>query len=153
MIVREVRLADFDRICDLTDKMMKESPFYNKLRFSRDMLKLFLQEALNDSTKYYLKAIDVDGQVVGGMFCHAAMPVFSCDKIAEDFSLFVDADYRGKVGKGVVQLINGYLEWCKQNDVKVAVLGILSGIHANTTSRMYEKLGIPFVGHFHARSL
>lgn len=153
MTVRSVTPNDFERLCVLTEKMMKESPFYSKLKFSADMLTFFMKEAIKDPNRYYLRVIEKDGQVVGGMFCHWCMPIFSCDRMSEDFSLFVDKEYRGRVGKGVLKLIHGYFEWAKENDVKIATLGILAGIDAGTVSRMYEKLSIPFVGYLHARSL
>lgn len=153
MIIRAVKHEDFDRICELMCNMVRESPFYRQLQPSSPMLKMFLENAVEKPEQYYLRAFDVDGQVVGGFFGHCYMPVFSCDKMAEDFSLFLAPEYRSKLGKHVIDIVEGFFTWAKQQDVKIAVCGILAGVNNEVVSKMYDRMNIPRVGYIHARSL
>jgi GNAT superfamily N-acetyltransferase len=85
-----------------------------------------------------------DGQIIGGAFAFLTSPWFSREPIACDLAVFVAPEHRRN---GVaVQLVQAVLWWAQQIGVHHVDLSISTGVEAEATGRLYEKLGGSFVG-------
>lgn len=152
MIVREGRLDDVPKavtyMLDITQK-----GFYHDMKPSVEMLTLFTKEAIAKPDQYYLRVIEHNDTIIGGFFGHWFYPIFSTDRLAEDFCIWLDDEYKGRCGRQLKALVDGFGDWCKKQEVKKIIVGVIAGIDNDRAASMYERLGYPVVGYIHAKTI
>lgn len=143
-MIREATHDDLPSLLALGARMHAESPRFSRLTFSGARLRQTLA-ALIDSPQGFLWVGVFDDMVVGGMAGIAAPHWASDDLVASDLALFIHPDFRG--GMLPVRLVNRYLWWAR-TEVKATLrqLGITTGVHTETTARLYERMGLTRCG-------
>lgn len=101
--------------------------------------------ALRDPRQLFILSIDAKGNAAGMLwaFCGPALP-WSPASIAVDQIVYVKPEKRGT--KHGLALIKSYEEWAARMDAVEVRLSIASGIHADKSGRLYEKLGYDRLG-------
>jgi GNAT superfamily N-acetyltransferase len=140
--VRPARIEDIDTIVEYGLAMVEESR-YRGMSFSPEKVATTMEAVIRGSQGAGFVA-EVDGVIVGGAFAFLTSPWFSREPIACDLAVFVAPEHRRN---GVaVQLVQAILWWAKQIGVHHVDLSISTGVEAEATGRLYEKLGGSFVG-------
>ena len=119
--------------------MHAESPRYSKYAFcamkTRGLVEYFISGPAGGAF-----VAEEDGILVGMI---AGVPVehfFSTDKYASDLVVYVAPEKRGS--SALLRLVRAFEEWCFGTEgVREVTLGVSTGVHADATVRVYEKLG------------
>jgi GNAT superfamily N-acetyltransferase len=140
--VRAARMADIPTIVEVGRAMVAESR-YRGMEFAPDKVTAAMEAIVMGPAGAGFIA-EHDGQIIGGAFAFLTSPWFSREPIACDLAVFVAPEHRRN---GVaVQLVQAILWWAKQIGVHHVDLSISTGVEAEATGRLYEKLGGSFVG-------
>ncbi len=92
----------------------------------------------------YLKVLEVDGKIVGGLWGILANQPWSNAKFAQDMIILVDKGHRN--GNGLL-LIRDWIKWAKEKGATEVYLSTASGIETERFIRLTERLGFSPVGH------
>jgi GNAT superfamily N-acetyltransferase len=140
--IRPARVDDIPAIVRYGAEMVQESR-YRGMSFAPDKVGQIMRAVITESQGAGFVA-EVAGQIVGGAFAVLTAPWFSHDPTACDLAVFVAPEHRRN---GVaVQLVQAVLWWAQQIGVHHVDLSISTGVEAEATGRLYEKLGGSFVG-------
>lgn len=150
----EVLLAteeDIPAILDIALRFWKESPTYSLRPLNLDKVKRHFKSLIKGDDGIVLKAIDKDGNVLGG-FCGGLIEEWQADSLmAFDYGIFVNPDKRG--GASASLLINAFLFWAKASGATYVQCGTATQINTERTIKFYEKMGFNVVGSFLEREL
>lgn len=140
--IRAARVEDIDTIVEMGVAMVAESR-YRGVSYAPEKVAKAMEAVIAGNGGAGFVA-EVDGQIVGGAFAFLTAPWFSRVPIACDLAVFVAPEHRRN---GVAaQLVQALLWWAKQIGVHHVDLAISTGVEAEATGRLYEKLGGTFVG-------
>jgi GNAT superfamily N-acetyltransferase len=135
-------MEDIDTIVSMGAAMVEESR-YRGMSFAPEKVATAMEAVIRGSQGAGF-VVEVDGVIVGGAFAFLTSPWFSREPIACDLAVFVAPEHRRN---GVAaQLVQAILWWAKQIGVRHVDLAISTGVEAEATGRLYEKLGGAFVG-------
>lgn len=81
-----------------------------------------------------------DGVVIGGFLGVVTEYFFSHERMACDLAIFVEPDRRG--GIVAAGLIRTFRTWAARQGVKHLELGVSTGVHAEQTGALFERLGL-----------
>lgn len=141
-MIRPATHDDLGALLVLAEQMHGESRFARR-RFSLDkMARLFA--TLIDSEDGLVLVAERNGEIVGGFAGYVAEDWFGPDRMSGDFGLFVDPRSRGL--STAAGLIKGYVAWAQARGVAQPEVGISTGVHTETTTRLYEALGFERIG-------
>lgn len=141
-MIRPATHADIGAMLVLAEAMHAESRFARR-RFSLDkMAALF--SSLIDSDDGLVLVAERDGVVHAVFAGYVAEDWFGPDRMSGDFGLFVRPDSRG--GLDAARLVKAYVRWARERGVVEPEVGISTGIHTETTTRLYEALGFQRIG-------
>lgn len=142
--VREATGNDIPALVELGRVMHSEAPALRHAPYHEGKVSFMLGQALTTCVIYLHEAEDgaVDGFFVGIV----VERWFSRAKFASDLALFVTPDRRG--GLIAYRLIDAFLTWCQKNafEPRDVQLGITTGVTAEATGKLYERLGFERVG-------
>jgi GNAT superfamily N-acetyltransferase len=140
--VRPAHVDDIDTIVEMGAQMVAESR-YRGVTYAPEKVAAAMESVIAGNQGAGFVA-EVDGAIVGGAFAFLTSPWFSRVPIACDLAVFVAPEHRRN---GVAaQLVQAVLWWAKQIGVHHVDLSISTGVEAEATGRLYEKLGGSFVG-------
>lgn len=138
-MIRNATRDDLPMLVELSRAMVAESPRYSRLTFAPHKLE-HLFGALIDSPDGFVMVSDVEGQLVGIMAAMVTEHWMAQERMASDFGLFIEPDYRG--GTSAARLVRSYVEWARTRGAAEITLGISTDVHADQTSRFYQTLGL-----------
>ena len=138
----KVRMADeldVPALVALGRAMHAESPRFSGVEFSESKVIDTTRELLRNPWSLVLVA-ERDGAVIGMIAGMVTEYFFGFERYAFDLVFFVSQEHRGS--SAAVRLLS---EWdrvlAEDGHVREAVLGISTGVNAERTQRLYERLG------------
>ncbi len=134
---------------ELAKKMHAEGAFRGLDYDVRKVLAIG-QQILNNPD-YFGVLCEHDGEIIGLMVCYVTEFYFGTDKIAQDMVLYIDKTRRG--GVGGLRMIERYVEWAVEKDVKEIQLGQTVGINAEAVAKLYAHAGFKLIGQLYKRSV
>lgn len=140
--VRDATLFDLLPLAQLAEEYSEESPQMKVHKI--DVQSLMNNLAVTILTKEgYLKVLEVDGKIAGGMWGLMTTMPWSTVKVAQDIILFVKKEYRGYG----LPLIDDWVTWAECNGAKEIVLSTASGIKPQLFSKLMQRKGFVLQGH------
>ena len=142
----KIRQGDVDDIVALVElgrEMHAEAPSFNQMDYDSSKL-LQLGVMLSEQGGMFLAEKD-DKEIIG-MFLGVIVPhFFGQDLMANDLCFFIKKDYRG--GTVAPRLVKAFEQWAWANGTKVLRFGVSTGVEAERTLKLYEKLGYTQTGY------
>lgn len=143
-MIRPAEPRDVKFMVYLGSLMHQESRF-NVLRFNASKVGDFILHLIN--TNQFAVVAEKDGEIIGG-FTGAIMPHYASDDlVAYDFALFLHPEHRG--GMTGVKLVKAYREWALSRGAKMVSMGVNTGVHAEQTGKMFERIGFELIGYLY----
>lgn len=154
MILRRLNIhncAEIDKIADLAEMFHAQSRFKN-LTFSRQKVcGLLIGLGQCSPLIAYTNVVEIDGEIVGGMFAALQTPHYSDDAVIQDYGIYVDPTKRSsRIG---YTLVNDLIEWAKSSNACEIWLGESAGIEPEAVRRLYEHFGFTQQGTLYRRMI
>lgn len=137
-MIRDATREDLEAIVELGEEFFSESPFYCELGYSPEKI-AGLALRLIESPDGFVRVVDRDGRLRGGMMGVAQEHWASDAVIASELVLFVQPGARGSVLAG--QLVGEFLAWGRARGCVRCVAGSSSGVNPELCAKLYERLG------------
>jgi len=116
--------------------MTNESPRFNKHSFSVDKAQMLISTINNAGGLFIaIKESEIIGFFAGVVIEH----FLSHDTYATDIGVYITPNHRG--GTAFLRLVKAFEDWATQMGATEIQLGVSTGIHPQSTVRMYERLG------------
>jgi len=135
-MIRVATLNDIDTIVEIGNVMHLESS-YRDLPFDCDKVKCLMAGLINGHGIVFVA--EKGGSIIGGFAGGIADFWFNNVSHAFDYGLFILPDHRG--GSAAIRLLSAFEHWAKSMGAVWCDVGITTGVHAEKTGKMYEKLG------------
>lgn len=124
-------------------KLMHEESRFNVLTYNVKKVEAFIRHLIDNNQ--FVMVAEKDGEIIGG-FIGAVMPHYASDDlVAYDFALFLHPDHRG--GMAGVKLVKAYRDWALAHGARMISMGVNTGIHAEQTGKMFERIGFELIGY------
>lgn len=141
-MIRQATTADVPALVALGERMHKESSF-SSMRFSRE--KVYKRLVTLVQADYgFAVAVEQEGRVVGGMVGAVFEDWYTTDKVATDFALFLEPEFRN--GITAARLVSRFVSWAKASGAKQIRPGVSTGEVGAGAERLYEHFGFRRVG-------
>lgn len=149
--VRDARASEADRIVDIVEAILQESPTYACMAFDRKKAKNTLANGILKHEGWFLRVIVDSKDIVVGGICGLCIPSdFGPDKTAFDITMMIEKSHRGRCTRQFVQCCEEFKAWALTEGAKVIKLGVSSGIKIDSVSNLLERLGYVRIGAMHA---
>lgn len=142
-MIRDAVKEDIPQLIELGRAMHAEARRLNVMKYVPARVFVTLS-SLIDSPEGFVKVVERDGELIGGLAAMARMHWFSTDRIACDLALFIRPDRRG--GMTAALLLKEYKEWAKQQEVKLTQFTVSTGVHIASTGGLLERVGFKPAG-------
>ena len=140
-MIRLATYADIPQMVDLGSLMHKESRF-SVLRYDCEKVANLVHHLI--SSDQCALVAEEDGVVVG-LFIGMILPHWcSSDLVSMDMALFVNPEKRG--GMTAAKLVKTYRQWAIDRGAKMVGIGVNTGVHAEVTGKLYERIGFKMIG-------
>jgi hypothetical protein len=136
--------ADIGEILELGQQMHAESAFRH---FDFDIPKcamLFHTCLTNPDTHFIRVAVSPTNEIVGLLIGFISEHYFGRDLIASDYLWYVTPEHRGS--KAALALLRDFQKWAEDRNAAEVHMGISTGVHAEKTGALLERLGYDLVG-------
>ena len=141
--IRQGDVDDIMQLVELGKEMHEEAPSFNQMDYDPKKL-VQLGIVLSEQGGMFLAEKDNDEVI--GMFLGVIVPhFFGSDLMANDLCLFVKKKYRG--GTAAPRLVKAFEKWAFASGAKVLRYGVSTGVEAERTLKLYEKLGYKQTGY------
>ncbi len=145
-VVRGLRHDDIETLIAFGRMLAYESPQYRQMTFSPGKTHSFLVKAADPEIKEKTGwVIEQDGRLVGFLLALAGEHMFFQDTGTWDATLFVIPPFRGKVTRGVMEVIRRYIDWAEQWPGPIQ-FGITTEIGMESTEKLLAKAGFKTTG-------
>jgi GNAT superfamily N-acetyltransferase len=143
MMVRRANIADVPALVALGRLLHAEASSYSHTAYDADKVAQTLATVIAGGGVF---VHETAGEIDGGFAGMIMERWFSTDRMALDLSLFVRADRRG--GVIACRVTDAFLQWCKAEGIAArdVVIGVSTGINAERTGKLYERLGFERIG-------
>jgi len=142
---------DLSTIVSMARAMHAESPRFSHTNFNPGKVAALAQRLCVENPRGAVFIAHDGGGVVGMMAGSVAEHFFGFSLTAFDFALYVRPEHRG--GSVAVRLVKAFEEWARAAGAEDIALGISTGVHADRTKQLYERLGYTVVGSTHVKRL
>lgn len=138
-MIREANEHDIPELVALGRQMHGESPRWGVLTFDEARLETTLRSLIGSPMGFVWVAEDSAGEVIGGMVAVVCEHWCSADRVASDLALFMRMDCRGSIAPA--RLLRAYRAWAHEQGAKLVQVGVTTGVHADLTASMMERVG------------
>lgn len=142
-MIRPGRFDDIRRLLELGEMLHAESCFADQ-PFDRLKVADHLASLVVGANGGVLFVAERDGEVIGGMAGAFTEQWFNRERVVFDYSLFIEPAKRH--GITAVRLIRALVEWAKIKGASHISIGITTGIHVESTARLYQSQGFEPAG-------
>ncbi|QHJ79514.1 MAG: hypothetical protein [Caudoviricetes sp.] len=97
----------------------------------------------------YLRVLEVDGKIAGGMWGFLTNMPWSKVKVATDIILFVKKEYRGYG----LSLVDDWVSWAEAKGASEVIISTASGIKPESFSRLVQRKGFSLQGHTFSKEI
>lgn len=140
MAIKLATRDDVPVLCALAQLMCEEAPNFASHPFDLGKTAHFIG---NLHVAFILT--DADEEPIGMIGGHMAHMQFSMDTVAYEDGLYILKEHRG-AGQAV-QLIRAFEEWAIENGATRIQVGTNTGVGADRTKALYERLGFAHTGY------
>ena len=144
MFVRTATIQDLDTLVDFGKRLTKESPNFSKQGFDEEQATRYFTHLILNQESIFL-VCDEYQNTVGALIGAIDICWRTNHRLAYENGVYVLPEYRSSGAAS--HLINWFIDWSKINNADRIQLGTMSGIHAEKTIQLYEKLGFELIGH------
>lgn len=141
-MIRPANSTDITRLQNL-GSLLHSLSSYSSIPYSPEKVSALLSNLLTDPNAAVFVA-EHNGVIVGGIAGQVVEHWFSEEKLAFDYSLFVEPTRRH--GVIALRLLTAFFEWAKLRGAVRVRLGITTGINPEGTARLYRALGMTDCG-------
>ena len=138
MSIRGAIIEDLPDVMILADMMFHESRYSEVMDFDADKVAGLLTSLIAGRDGVLLVA-EIGGEVVGLAAGWIAEATFSRALIFGEFGIYVHPEHRG--GMTGPRLVKAWRDWGHKAGAVEGVAGITTGVHNDTTARLYEACG------------
>lgn len=142
-MIRAATHADIPRMIDIGRVLHDSSPHFGKCAYSDAKVGAVIGLLIDAENGLAILA-EHDGEIVGGMLATCVEQWYSDDLIATDLSVFILPEKRGSLD--AARMLRHYRNWAKEKGCRYALAGISTGIHTDQTEKLYQALGMEYVG-------
>ncbi|MDR1276569.1 MAG: GNAT family N-acetyltransferase [Candidatus Accumulibacter sp.] len=147
-MIRPAKTDDVPRIVEL-GRLLHAASSYATQRFDEDKVADTMRALIGGSGVVFVA--EIDGVVVGGIAGAVTEPWFSREKIAFDYSFFIDPARRH--GVMAVRLLKTFFDWARRMGAERIHMGITTGVNVEETARLYRALGMKDAGALFERQM
>lgn len=145
-VVRPVHRDEIPYMVSMGKRMHAESKFAH-MDFNEEETTAFVTKLLETPYAFFWVIVDQEQEVPIGMLIAAMQKsYFGKDFVANDFILMVEKEHRGSCGSALVSLIREYRQWAFKMGAKRVYLGTSTGIDAENTEALYQRVGFSKIG-------
>jgi GNAT superfamily N-acetyltransferase len=148
-MIRPATEADILHIVELGRLLHQESDEYRGISYDEEKVAETMRGLMDGGGVVFL--YEQGGQIRGGLAGTIGEFWFSREKVAGDFSLFVDPEYRN--GMIAIRLVLAFQSWSKLLGARRMNMGITTGINEEGTARLYQSLGMRRNGSLFSKDL
>jgi GNAT superfamily N-acetyltransferase len=143
MLIRPAREEDIDALVEMGARMHAEG-YYSFLRYDREKVRRLMRSCIDD-IENQCGFVAEHGNVIVGMLGGYLTDYFFCDeRLACDWILFVDREWRGS--SAAARLIKAFRNWASGRAAQEICLGVSTNVDTERVGRFYEKMGLTRVG-------
>lgn len=146
-MIRVATEADIPRIVELGRHLHAESDEYACISYDPDKVAETMTGLISQSGVIFL--YERDGEIVGGLAGTVTEFWFSREKIACDYSLFIEPAHRH--GLIAVRLVLAFHAWSKIMGARQIKMGVTTGITG--ADRLYQSLGMRHCGNLFSKDI
>lgn len=146
--VRDAHLLDLLAMTKLAEVYADEAPQMKMHTIDVETLMRNMAATILDP-KGYLTVLEVDGEVVGGMWGYLMSMPWSKVETAQDVILFVK---KGDRGNGLL-LIDSWVKWAESKGAKEIVLSTASGIKPKSFDKLMSRKGFTLQGYTYSKEV
>lgn len=148
MSVRPLTPEDVAEVIALGYKMHQES-VYRHFDYDENKCGQLLYRFLTNPNTCFAHVAESDGELVGVFLGSIGEHYFGRDLVASDTLWYVLPEHRGSRAGGV--LLKTFESWAKDRNAAEINVGISSGLSAEKTGAMLQKVGYEVVGGIYKR--
>lgn len=148
-MIRPATIEDIPRIVDLGELLHAESEEYREISYDRDKVAETMSGLITNGGVIFL--YESMGEIIGGLAGTVTEFWFSREKVAADYSLFIEPSHRH--GMYALKLILAFHSWAKLVGARQVKMGITTGISVEGTSRLYRSLGMRHCGNLFSKDV
>lgn len=142
-MIRPGTLADVPALVELGRLMHAESPRWRVLEYVPEKVAEFFA-VLVDSPRGFVRLVEIDGEIVGGIVAAASEHWFSHTLTAFEIVVYVAPPFRGTLAP--LRLLKAYRAWGESLGCYPITAGVTTLIKQDPTIRLYELAGMQQVG-------
>jgi len=142
VIVRPMTESDIPILIQMGLRAHLESEYRN-MRFSPEKCER-LGQAMNSLSNLQCFVVERNEEIIAFLMASVEEGYFTNEKTASDLLVYVKPEWRG--GRAFYMLVFEYIEWAKEQDVKLIFLSNSTGYEPAKVGRLYEHLGFHQVG-------
>ncbi len=143
MHVRTAILRDLDTLVDFGKRLTSESPRFQHQGFDEDRAVQLFTHLIEKLESIFIVYDEYDNPV-GAIIGCIDTDWRTGQRLAFEQGLYVLPEYRAT--GSATELVNYFVDWAKINNADRIQLGTITGIHADKTVQLYEKLGFDLIG-------
>lgn len=144
-VIRRYRMEDIPAMASLVEQFLQEERIlgyrnhFHGIQFDRDVIVNQLEFGLTIPNNFFTNVvIDSNNKIVGGLTAQIVPYIFSNEFVACDYLLYFVPEFTNI--KALFTLINSYVEWGKQNNVREIQLKSSTGFKEDKFSKLMTKL-------------
>ena len=143
MVVATAHIRDLDELVQIGEAFQQESPLHTNMKYDPDKAKRFGNHLItaDDHCMFIAKnGKKIYGLIGGGL----KKMYYSNDSYLSEYIYYVTPDSRGSVA--AKKLLDTFCKWGKDNNAKIAELGISTAINPERADRFMTKVGFKYMG-------
>lgn len=145
-MIRDAVKEDLPRLIEIGKVMHAEARRLNKFPYVPAKVYLVMSNLIGNENGF-LRVVEQDGVVVGGLAAAIEPQWFSTGLMAYDMGLFILPEKRGT--PAAAQLVSQYVIWAREKNAVITQFGISTGVHIASTGALLEHLGFKPSGFFY----
>lgn len=131
-------------------KLLHDISSYAPIAWNEEKVERLLHGLIDDANSLVIVS-ERGGQIVGGLAGGVTEYWFSSEKMAFDYSFFIEPNSRH--GITAAGLLKSFFEWAESMGAKQVKLGITTGINVEGTTRLYHACGFQDAGALFVKDL
>lgn len=147
-MIRTATVEDIPRIIELGHKLHQTSR-YAAQEFDPGVAASFIEGLISGHGVVFVAV--VDGQIVGGFAGGIVEQWFSTQKVAYDYSFFIEPEHRS--GITAIKLLRAFEHWATSMGADHIQIGITTDINTEGTARFYRAMGFDDIGQFFGKEV
>ena len=128
----------------VVDFFNEEGNRYTKLDIDEEVLYNIAKVALDNPTMFMRVIEDSNGKIVGMIAGEISMYIFSAEKIAREFFLFVQPSFSNV--DAAKKLVTSFVTWAQEQNVKEVQIASTTGFKTDKFGKLMELCGLKEIG-------